>query len=124
MDEICNDEAYENKQNESEEDDNYEKVTELIDATFKDGKVTTNIGEEILEVRPQYCAFSAKDLANRLKQMGFELVCLPWIANTGRHYYTAGFKITDRSYEDFKTRGGGGAIPKGFYRVEASWKYN
>ena len=31
VDEICNDEAYENKQNESEEDVNHEKVTELID---------------------------------------------------------------------------------------------
>ena len=42
MDQICNDEAYENKQHESEEDLNHEKVTELIDAIFKDGKVTNN----------------------------------------------------------------------------------
>ena len=124
VDEVCNDKTYENKQDKSEEDLEPEKVTELFDATFEEGKVVTNPDEVILEVRPQYCAFSAKDLASRLKQMGLELVCLPWIANTGRHFYTAGFKITNRSYEAFKTRGDSGAMPKGFYRVETSWKYN
>ena len=123
VDEVCNDKTYENKQDKSEEDLEPEKVTELFDATFEEGKVVTNPDEVILEVRPQYCAFSAKDLASRLKQMGLELVCLPWIANTGRHFYTAGFKITNRSYEVFKTRGDSGAMPKGFYRVETSWKY-
>ena len=124
VDEVCNDKTYENKQDKSEEDLEPEKVTELFDATFEEGKVITNPDEVILEVRPQYCAFSAQDLASRLKQMGLELVCLPWIANTGRHFYTAGFKITNRSYEAFKTRGDSGAMPKGFYRVETSWKYN
>ena len=125
VDEVCNDKTYENKAEKSEEDiEPTEKVTELVHATFENGKVVTNHGEVIIEVRPQYCEFSAKDLASRLKQMGLELVCLPWIANTGRHFYTAGFKITNRSYEAFKTRGDSGAMPKGFYRVESSWKYN
>ena len=123
VDEVCNDETYENNQDKSE-GDTIEKNNELLDAIFKEGKVVTNAEEVILEVRPQYCKFSAKDLASRLKQMGLELVCLPWVANTGRYFYTARIKITKRSYEAFKTRGECGAIPKGFYRVETSWKYN
>ena len=125
VDEICNDVAYENEQEKEIDDDiNLETVTELLEATVKGGKVEPKGGEVILEVRPQYSKFSARELADRLKQMGLELVCLPWIANTGRHYYTAGFKITEKSYDNFKTRGDQGAMPKGFYRVDTSWKYN
>ena len=125
VDEICNDEAYENEQEKEKDDElKVDAVTELFEATIKGGKVEPKEGEIILEVHPQYCEFSASELAKRLKQMGLELVCLPWIANTGRHFYTAGFKITERSYNSFKTRGDQGFIPKGFCRVETSWKYN
>ena len=53
---------------------------ELLYATFKEGTVVTNYGEDILKVHPQYCTFSAEDLAPRMKQTGLELACLPWIA--------------------------------------------
>ena len=82
-------------------------MTELLDATFKQGKVVTNAREVIIKIPPQYCTFSATHLGRQLKQMGLEL---PWIANTSQHFYTTGFMITNRSYVAFKTRGECGAI--------------
>ena len=43
VDEVCNDETYENKQNKSEED-TVEKIPELSDATFVEGKVIQGKG--------------------------------------------------------------------------------
>ena len=65
VDEVCNDETYENKQDKSEEDI-VAKIPELSDATLVEGKVVLNAGEVIIKVLPQYCKFSARDRARRL----------------------------------------------------------
>ena len=86
--------------------------------------VEAKAGEILIEVRPQYCEFSDKELAMKLtKHVGFRLLCLPWVANTGRHFYTAGFKTTEESYEEFKLRGNG-KLPDGFCKVNSSRKLN
>ena len=115
-DEICNDNDYEKKQ---------KRVTEneLLEAHVTAGQVEAMSGEVILEVRPQYCDFSSRGLADKLKNMKLDVTCLPWVANTGRLFYTAGFKITEASYEEFKVRNGGN-LPNGFYTVQKSRKLN
>ena len=86
--------------------------------------VKAKSGEKIIEVRPQYCEFPEKELAMTLtKHVGFKLVCLPWVANTGKHFYTAGFKTTQESSDHFKSRGNG-TLPNGFCRVNSSRKLN
>ena len=124
-DEICDDEAYESKQA-SENDVELEivEISDLLEATGKGENVEAKSGEVIIEVRPQYDNFSDKELAMKLeKYVGFKLVCLPWVANTGKHFYTAGFKTTEESYENFKSRGNG-SLPNGFCRVNTSRKLN
>ena len=120
FDKVCSDEAFKEK---IAENLNTEKGKPRELAAVQGVRVETLPGEKILEVRPQYCKFSEHELANKLSLMGFELVCLPWVANTGRHYYTAGFKVSEESYERFKTKEGG-KMPKGFYTVEVSSKLN
>ena len=94
-----------------------EKEKELFEATEKGNVVEAKSGEIIIEVRPQYCEFSEKELATKLtKHVGFRLVCFPWVANTGKHFYTAGFKTTQESYEQFKSQGNG-TLPNGFCRA-------
>jgi hypothetical protein len=120
FDEVCSNQAYENVDAKKNVDD----VSELSEATGKGGTVEANSGEILIEVRPQYCVFSDKELANKLTMhVGFKLLCLPWIANTGKHFYTAGFKTSEDSYEKFKSKGNG-SLPKGFYRVSSSRKLN
>ena len=80
-------------------------------------------GEVIVEVRPQYCEFSSRGLAERLKKMNLHVTCLPWVANTGRLFYTAGFKISEGNYEEIKASHGGN-MPNGFYTVQKSRKFN
>ena len=125
LDEICDDDAYGNKQ-EAESDATKKIVnsSELVEATVKEGIVQAQIGEIIIEVRPQYGDFSAKELATKLTtHVRLKLVCLPWVANTGKHFFTAGFKVTEDSYENFKSRETG-LLPKGFQKVNTSWKLN
>ena len=114
-DEVCKDSEYDEKQS--------EKETELFEVQVKAGQIVTNLGEVIMEVRPQYCQFSSQGLAEKLKKMNLELTCLPWVANTGRLFYTAGFKITEESYQEFRTRNEGN-MPNGFYMVQMSRKLN
>ena len=95
-------EVSENKDAEKSEEE------ELLEATEKGNLVEAKAGEILIEVRPQYCEFSDKELALKLtKHVGFRLLCLPWVANTGRHFYTAGFKTTEESYEQFKSQRNG-----------------
>ena len=47
--------------------------------------------------QPQYRKFSENELASKLLNMGLELFCLPWVANTDSHFYTAAFKISEES---------------------------
>ena len=96
---------------------------ELLEAQAVAGQVEAKPGEVVVEVRPQYCVFSSRGLSEKLKNMNLKLTCLPWVANTGRLFYTAGFKITDASYEEFKARNGG-QLPNGFYSVQKSRKLN
>ena len=121
-DEICDDEHFVN--NIEKLDVISEKDAELSTVSLKEGFVRREVGEIVLEVRPQYCKFDEKELAEKLgKHVGLKLLCLPWVANTGPHFYTAGCKITEQSYEKFKDKGGG-TLPKGFYTVETSRKMN
>ena len=126
QDEICGDEAFEGKASDLDAtivSDNLNDV-ELLPVNLKEGFVKREEGEILIEVRPQYCKFDEKELASKLvKHVGLELLFLPWIANTGPHFYTAGCKITEKSYEKFKVKGGG-SLPKGFYTVETSRKMN
>ena len=90
---------------------------ELLEVQSVVGQVETKPGEVVVEVRHQYCVFSCRGLSEKLKNMNLKLTCLPWVANTGRLFYTAGFKITDASYEEFKARNRG-KLPNGFYSVQ------
>ena len=99
------------------------KDNELLEVVVKAGQVEAMPGEVMVEVRPQYCEFTSRGLAEKLKKMNFELTCLPWIANTGRLFYTAGFKINVKNYEEMKARHGG-SLPNGFYTVQYSRKMN
>jgi hypothetical protein len=105
LDEVCDDEAYGSKQK-SENNDAKQRVDdicELKEATGKGGTVVAKSEEILIEVRPQYCDFSDKELAQKLTtHVGFKLLCLPWVSHTGKHFYTAGFKTTEESYEQFK----------------------
>ena len=110
-------------------DTDYVQITEqvsekeLLEAQAVAGQVEAKPGEVVVEVRPQYCVFSSRGLSEKLKNMNLKLTCLPWVANTGRLFYTAGFKITDASYEEFRARNGGN-LPNGFYSVQKSRKLN
>ena len=123
-DEICDDEHYVDNISAVNIKCDDSKNAELSVVKQKEGFVRKEAGEIVVEIRPQYCKFDEDELADKLgKQMGLELLCLPWIANTGPHFYTAGCKISEESYERFKAKGGG-SLPKGFYTVETSRKIN
>jgi hypothetical protein len=77
---------------------------ELLEAQAVAGQVETKPGEVVVEVRPKFCVFSSRGFSEKLKNL--KMTCLPWVANTGWLFYTAGFKITDASYEEFKARNG------------------
>ena len=123
-DEIIGDEAYENELVNSDVETKKSSPNELTAVEAKAGIIEASPGEILVEVRPQFCKFNEQELAGRLiTNVGLKLLCLPWVANTGRHFYTAGCKITETSYEEFKSRKGG-SLPKGFYTVAASRKLN
>ena len=108
VDEVCDDKSYETDEVSENKDAEKSEEEELLEATKKGNLVEAKAGEILIEVRPQYCEFSDKELALKLtKHVGFRLLCLPWVANTGRHFYTAGFKTTEESYEQFKSQGNG-----------------
>ena len=125
VDEICDDDAFGTSASQAAKNDNAEENLDLSDLREVGGKheiVEPNSGEVLIEVRPQNCKFSDRDLAMKLTKAGFKLLCLPWVANTGRHFYTAGFKTTEESY--ISKSGGNRTLPRGFYRVNSSWKVN
>eukprot|EP00092_Neocalanus_flemingeri_P056829 GFUD01067416.1.p2 GENE.GFUD01067416.1~~GFUD01067416.1.p2 ORF type:complete len:146 (+),score=26.37 GFUD01067416.1:303-740(+) len=97
-DELCSDESFKMKNAECHAT-KIKETRELLKAAEKGEKIGKSPGEIILEVRPQYCTFSEHDLADKLISMGLELVCLPWVANTGRQFYTAGFKTRNEFLE-------------------------
>ena len=97
--------------------------SELLEEVSTAGQFGITPGEVTMEVRPQYCTFSSQGLKEKLRKMGLFETCLPWVANTGRHYYTSGFKITQINLEEFKANNGG-KIPDGFFTVRCSRKMN
>ena len=109
-DEFCDDSDYESKSN------------ELFEVNVKHGRVEAMPGEIIVEVIPkQDTNFSSDGIREMLKKMGFKTVCLPWLANTRSRSYTAGFKITEKDYNAFKSTNGG-SLPEGFFTVQ--WSRN
>ena len=117
-DELCNDKDYE-----KEQETETQTKRELFDVQVTAGEIEALPDEVILEVRPQYDKFDSKLLAERLKQMKLNVLCLPWVANTGRLFYTSGFKISKDNYAEFKANNGG-TLPSGIYSVQRSRKLN
>ena len=82
VDKVCDDKSYYTEEVSGNKDAEKTEEEELLEATGNENLVKAKGGEMVIEIRPQYC-----ELAMKLtKHVGFRLLCLPWVADTGKHF--------------------------------------